>query len=202
MKGFPFWDSSVDSGICLIVLKGFWFSDREFFLFNAAFDRCAERSFSRALHSSFRSFRSTNGAAVVSFVRFLGGAERVKSVTRLSSTGFLTFFLFFEIPRTSLELSPILSRWVKTGDRGERFSYFPALVLWLSFCFVALTRKSKGRFRSSSRSSADEHDGLEISSVMGEERGKVGRGTCSSGLGFCCLKIIAILPRWFTNAEL
>lgn len=63
---------------------------------------------------------------------------------------------------------------------------------------MALTRKSNGRFRSSSRSSADEHEGLDISSVMGDERGKLGTGTWRSG----CVFRLEVILSWFMRNEI
>ena len=66
---------------------------------------------------------------------------------------------------------------------GEPRLLLPSLRAFVSTrCLVALTRKSNGRVRSSSLSSAEEHEGLEISSMMGDESGNVGNvGTCSWG---------------------
>lgn len=193
---FPVRASLVSLGDCLNPPEESCFVLHESLLLNAALAFFADRSFSRALHSCFRSFKSTKGTAFVSSVCFFGGVWRVKSVTRLSPTGFPV--LLFVIPRIlCLELSPGRSRRVRLGDWGERLPLFPDLSS--SFCLVALTRKSKGRFRSNSRSSAEEHEELEISSVMGDDRGKAGKagsGTRSSGCGFCRLEVILLVDNW------
>lgn len=185
-NGFPF--DSIVSGSCW-KLRDEAAGAVSKFLLPTVFDFCPTRSFSRAFDKSFKSFRSTNGAAAVSsdFLLPLGGVPSVKSVTRLSPTGFAALFFFFVMPRI-LSLGAIgvsgtvLSRCERLGDLSPSR---PQPDLVSSFCRVALTKKSKGLVRSNSRSSADEHDGLEISSLMGDDSGKFGTGTCSSGWGFC-----------------
>lgn len=128
------------------------------------------RSFSRTLERSFRSFRSTNGAAAFGSAGidcFLGAGAKVKSVTRFKPTGFPTLLRFLVMRIFSLEDSRV--------EIGERF---PSLVLASSCCRVALDRNAKGRSRSSW--SSEEHEGLEISSLIGDDNGKFGIGTCRS----------------------
>lgn len=58
---------------------------------------------------------------------------------------------------------------------GERF---PSLIFASSCCRVALVRNANGRSRSSW--SSEEHEGLEISSLIGDDKGKFGTGTWRS----------------------
>lgn len=126
------------------------------------------RSFSRTFERSIRSFRSTNGAAAFGSAGidcFLGAGAKVKSVTRFKPTGFPTLLRFFVTRIFSLEVS--------RGKMGERF---PSLAAFASsLCRAAFDRSVKGRSRSSW--SSEEHEGLEISSLIGDENGKFGTGT-------------------------